>query len=96
MEESLSVLTDAKESPEDEVLVVLVKIYLVLDRMHQLRRDGEPISSPAFYMTALKMQLDAVKQQIPPHMIQNSMSLSHRITMNSLTVRRRSNTNVPP
>ncbi|KAJ5354786.1 hypothetical protein N7541_005830 [Penicillium brevicompactum] len=71
MEESLSVLTDAKESPEDEVLVILVKIYLVLDRMHQLRRDGEPISSPAFYMSALKMQLDAVKQQIPSHLIQN-------------------------
>ncbi|CAI7600837.1 unnamed protein product [Penicillium bialowiezense] len=71
MEESLSVLTEAQESPEDEVLVAMVKLFLVLDRLHNIRRDGDPISSPAFYLSALKMQLDAVKQEIPTHLMQH-------------------------
>lgn len=73
MEESLSILTDAKECPQDELLIALVKIYLVLDRVHQLRRDGEVSIPPAFYLDSFKNQLDTVKSQIPPHLQQHSM-----------------------
>ena len=65
MEESLSVLTEAKECLEDEILVAMVKIYLVLDRMYHVRRDGETINPPSFYLKTFQMQLDAVKQEIP-------------------------------
>lgn len=95
MEESLSVLTEAQESPEDEVLVAMVKLFLVLDRLHNIRRDGDPISSPAFYLSALKMQLDAVKQEIPTHLMQHSRSLSQQVSMKLLTVSPRNYTNVP-
>ncbi|CAI7619752.1 unnamed protein product [Penicillium viridicatum] len=68
MEESLSILTEAKECPQDELLVALVKIHLVLDRVYQLRRDGEIFVSLPFYLDSFKNQLDTVKGQIPPHL----------------------------
>lgn len=75
MEESLSILTEAKECPQDELLIALVKIYLVLDRVHQLRRDGEAFVSLPFYLDSFKNQLDTVKSQIPPHLLQHSRFL---------------------
>ncbi|KAJ5208791.1 hypothetical protein N7449_003170 [Penicillium cf. viridicatum] len=68
MEESLSILTEAKECPQDELLVALVKIHLVLDRVYELRRDGEVFISLPFYLDSFKNQLDTVKGQIPPHL----------------------------
>ncbi|CAI7649375.1 unnamed protein product [Penicillium palitans] len=68
MEESLSILTEAKECPQDELLVALVKIHLVLDRVYQLRRDAEVFISLPFYLDSFKNQLDTVKGQIPPHL----------------------------
>ncbi|CAI7584201.1 unnamed protein product [Penicillium discolor] len=68
MEESLSILTEAKECPQDELLVALVKIHLVLDRVYQLRRDGDVFTSLPFYLDSFKNQLDTVKGQIPPHL----------------------------
>jgi hypothetical protein len=73
MQESLSILAEAKECPEDEILIALVKIHLVLDRSYQLRRDGEVINSLSFYLSSFKAQLDAVKQEIPPHLHKHSM-----------------------
>lgn len=75
MEESLSVLTEAKECPQDELLIILVKIHLVLDRVYQLRRDGEAFISLAFYLDSFKNQLDTVKSQIPPRLQHHSMLL---------------------
>ena len=75
MEESLSILTQAKECPQDELLITLVKIHLVLDRVYQLRRDGEASISLAFYLDSFKNQLDTVKSQISPHLQQHSMFL---------------------
>jgi hypothetical protein len=73
MQESLSILAEAKECPEDEILLALVKIHLVLDRSYQLRRDGDVISPLSFYLGSFKSQLDAVKQEIPPHLHQHRM-----------------------
>jgi hypothetical protein len=75
MEESLSVLTEAKECPEDELLIALVKVHLVLDRVYQLRRDGEAFMPLPFYLDSFKNQLDTVKSHIPPHLQQHSMFL---------------------
>ncbi|KAI3210361.1 hypothetical protein CBS147311_1136 [Penicillium roqueforti] len=90
MEESLSILTDAKECPQDELLIALVKIYLVLDRVHQLRRDGEVSIPPAFYLDSFKNQLDTVKSQIPPHLQQHRVVLMYlynaEIVINELSI----------
>jgi hypothetical protein len=75
MEQSLSVLAEAKECPADEILIAIVKMHLVLDRSYQLRRDGLPINSPNFYLHSFRTQLDAVKQEIPSHVRQHSMFL---------------------
>lgn len=75
MEESLSVLAETKECPQDELLIAQVKIHLIVDKAYQLRRDGEPLSPPAFYLNALKKELDLVKSQIPPHLQQHSILL---------------------
>ncbi|KAG0159271.1 hypothetical protein PDIDSM_6793 [Penicillium digitatum] len=68
MEESLSILNEAKECPQDELLITIVKIHLVLERVYQLRRDGEAFISLAFYLDSFKNQLNTVKSQIPLHL----------------------------
>ncbi|KAJ5185208.1 Cytochrome P450 [Penicillium cf. griseofulvum] len=77
MEESLSILAEAKDCPQDELLIVQVKIHLVLDQVYQLRRDGEASVSLAFYLDAFKKQLDTVKSQIPPHLQQHRVVLMY-------------------
>lgn len=75
MEESLSILMEAKECPEDELLVSLVKIQLVMDKVHHLRRDGDGKTTSVFYTKAFQSQLDSVKNQIPQHLKQDSESI---------------------
>ncbi|KAJ5774354.1 hypothetical protein N7457_009250 [Penicillium paradoxum] len=77
MEESLSVLAEAKECSQDELLVAQVKLHLILDKVHQLRRDGEPLPSLAFYLSTFKKELDNVKSQIPPYLQQHKVLLMH-------------------
>ncbi|KAJ5499917.1 hypothetical protein N7453_008968 [Penicillium expansum] len=90
MEESLSVLTEAKECPQDELLIILVKIHLVLDRVYQLRRDGEAFISLAFYLDSFKNQLDTVKSQIPPRLQHHRVVLMYiynaEIIINELSI----------
>lgn len=76
IEESLSILTEAKECPQDELLVALVKVHLVLDRVYQLRRDGAVFISLPFYLDSFKNQLDTVKGQISPHLQHHSTLIS--------------------
>ncbi|CAI7598556.1 unnamed protein product [Penicillium glandicola] len=71
MEESLSILAEAKECPQDELLITQVKIYLILDKVYQLRRDGEAFISLSFYLDSFKKKLDTVKSQISPRLQQN-------------------------
>ncbi|CAI7653371.1 unnamed protein product [Penicillium pancosmium] len=70
MEESLQVLLDAKECPEDEVLVTLVKIQLVMDKVHHHRRDGDGQLPSLLYTKSFQAQLDSVREQIPQHLKQ--------------------------
>jgi hypothetical protein len=72
MEESLAILAEAKECPQDELLVAQVKLYLILDKAYQLRRDGGTSSSPAFYLATFRKELDTLRSQIPPHLQQHS------------------------
>lgn len=72
MEESLQILLDAKECPEDELLVTLVKIQLVMDKVHYLRRDGDGQPPPPIYTKSFQAQLESVKGQIPQNLKQDS------------------------
>ncbi|GLI82001.1 hypothetical protein PoHVEF18_010399 [Penicillium ochrochloron] len=75
MEESLSVLMNAKECPEDERLVSLVKIHLVMDKVYHLQRDGDSHHPSTFYTKAFQSQLDAVKSSIPSHLQEDTSIL---------------------
>jgi len=73
MEESLRVLEQEKEGPQDELLATLVRIQLVADKAYNLQRDEEKNITPTvFYVKSLQSQLNTVKQQIPPHLQQHS------------------------
>lgn len=74
MEESLSVLMEAKECPEDELLVTLVKIQLIMDKIYHMRRDGDNNSYSLLYTKAFQSQLESVKSQIPQRLQQDSKS----------------------
>lgn len=74
MEESLSVLMESNECPEDEILVNLVKIQLVADKVYQARRDGDDPLLARFYIKSFQAQLDIVRKQIPVHLQQNGKS----------------------
>jgi hypothetical protein len=75
MEESLSVLMNAKECPEDERLVSLVKIHLVMDKVYHLQRDGDSHHPSTFYTKAFQSQLEAVKSSIPSHLQEDTSIL---------------------
>ncbi|KAJ5678218.1 uncharacterized protein N7477_003851 [Penicillium maclennaniae] len=75
MEESLTVLMDAKECPEDELLVTLVKIQLIMDKVYHMRRDGENNTYSLLYTKAFQSQLDSVKSQIPQRLQQDKAVL---------------------
>lgn len=71
MEESLTILMDAKECPEDELLVTLVKIQLVMDKVHHARRDGDDQILSRIYIKSFQAQLDSVRTQVPVHLLRN-------------------------
>lgn len=73
MDENLQVLMDAKECPEDEILVTLVKIQLVMDKVHHHRRDSDGQLPSLIYTKSFQAQLDSVRSQIPQHLKQQSM-----------------------
>jgi hypothetical protein len=84
MEESLTVLMDAKECPEDELLVTLVKIQLIMDKIYHMRRDGENKSYSLLYTKAFQSQLESVKSQIPQRLQQDSKSTQFDLVFQQL------------
>lgn len=72
MEESLTVLAEAKESPNDELLVTLVKLQLIMDKVYHHRRDGEHQTQSLLHTRSFQAQLDSVKSQIPQHLQHHS------------------------
>ncbi|KAJ5818745.1 hypothetical protein N7474_004336 [Penicillium riverlandense] len=93
MEENLCLLEQEKESPQDELLVTLVRIQLVADKAYNLQRDEERNSAPtAFYVNSLQSQLNTVKRQITPQLQQHLnvlLNLSHtEIIINEASISR--------
>ncbi|KAJ5085829.1 hypothetical protein N7532_010600 [Penicillium argentinense] len=80
MEESLTILMEAKECPDDELLVTLVKIQLVMDKVYHLRRDGDNQAPSLMYTKSIQAQLESVKNQTPPHLKEDRSVLLHYYT----------------
>ncbi|KAJ5996867.1 hypothetical protein N7499_006820 [Penicillium canescens] len=90
MEESLSVLAEAKDCKEDQLLVTLVKIQLVIDRVYHARRDGDSLNPLAFYLNSFQTQLETVKSQIPVHLQKDKAVLMYlsnaELTINEISI----------
>lgn len=77
LDECLRVLAAEKESPNDEVLVHIVRSQLIVERASQVPRsetEDDTNSCIPFYIKALMTQLDDFKRQIPVEEQNNGMS----------------------
>ncbi|KAJ5477405.1 hypothetical protein N7539_007549 [Penicillium diatomitis] len=99
MEESLSALTNARECPEDERLVTLVKLSLVMDKAYHLQRDGDGHHAPYFYIKAFQSQLNLVKDSIPGSLRNDDSILFHiattELVIHEIAMRAPSTPNTP-
>ncbi|KAI1390648.1 uncharacterized protein F4822DRAFT_393909 [Hypoxylon trugodes] len=85
MEDSLQKLASRPESPQDEVLVAMVKAYKVQEEVAQItwrtvEPPGNPMSlkaPPAIYVKALRANLEAIKKDLPPSLQDNKVVTSH-------------------
>lgn len=83
MEECLQILAERPECPTDKILVQQVKLQLIVEKVNHcpwLREAGNAESMgapPAFYLEALKLQLQEAKRQIPIDLQQNEVVLAH-------------------
>ncbi|KAJ5581831.1 hypothetical protein N7535_000451 [Penicillium sp. DV-2018c] len=77
MEESLAILEEARECPQDELLIAQVRLYLILDKAHQLRRDAGSAHVPTFYLDTFRKELETLKNQIPAHLRQHRVLLMY-------------------
>lgn len=73
MDECIAVLAKNKERPSDAILIHLVKLQLIVENVGQASRhegyDDATASTrapPAFYLMALRAQLQDLKAKISP------------------------------
>ncbi|KAF7155365.1 hypothetical protein CNMCM5623_007436 [Aspergillus felis] len=86
MKECLEVLTERKETPNDAVLVQLVRIQLVVDKVIRRSWDesgitAECLDNPrlptSFFIQTMQQQLQSIKGRIPPELADNKVVLFH-------------------
>lgn len=84
MDECIAVLTKNKERPSDAILIHLVKLQLIVENVGQASRhegyDDATASTrapPAFYLMALRAQLQDLKAKISPEIQGNDLLLLH-------------------
>ncbi|KAF7131368.1 hypothetical protein CNMCM5793_004539 [Aspergillus hiratsukae] len=86
MKGCLDVLNERKETPNDSVLVQLVQIQLVVDKV--IRRSWDESESTAedsdvprlptsFFIQAMQIQLQSIRNRIPPELAENKVVLFH-------------------
>lgn len=80
MEDSLQKLSANPECVGDEALVAMVRTYKIQEDVAQITwRTAEPAGNstairapPAIYVKALRANLDAIKKDLPPTLLDNS------------------------
>ncbi|KAL3464601.1 hypothetical protein BJX64DRAFT_275790 [Aspergillus heterothallicus] len=85
MSECLDVLANTKATPDDAILVQIVRAQRVVDKVIRTFGNGSegvddrtnagaPLS---FYLKGLQSEVDDIRAQMPPELHQNSIVLSH-------------------
>ncbi|RHZ61461.1 transcription factor domain-containing protein [Aspergillus thermomutatus] len=86
MKECLEVLNERKETSNDAVLVQLVQIQLVVDKVirrswdeSEITADGSdvPRLPTSFFIQAMQLQLQSIRNQISPELAENKVVLFH-------------------
>ncbi|RHZ55196.1 hypothetical protein CDV55_105096 [Aspergillus turcosus] len=86
MKESLDVLNERKETPNDAVLVQLVQIQLVVDKVIRRSWDDSEFTAegsdgprlPAsFFIQTMQQQLRSIRNRTPPELAENKVVLFH-------------------
>ncbi|GAB1316133.1 Transcriptional regulator WAR1 [Madurella fahalii] len=75
MDEFLQSLSQKREWEGDDLLVAQVKIQLTLEQL--TRATSQSPDPPGYYLSALRTQLQSIKTQLPHHLQQNDIILSH-------------------
>ncbi|KXX73648.1 Transcriptional regulator WAR1 [Madurella mycetomatis] len=75
MDEFLQSLSQKKEWEGDDLLVAQVRIQLTLEQL--TRATSQSPDPPGYYLSALQVQLQNIKTQLPHHLQQNDIVLSH-------------------
>ncbi|XXH00030.1 hypothetical protein Hte_006371 [Hypoxylon texense] len=85
MEDSLQKMATNPECLNDEILVLMVRVFRLQEDIAQITwRSAEPYGNatslkapPLVYVGSLRTSLEAVKKQIPPMLADNKVVLSH-------------------
>lgn len=75
MDEFLQSLSQKKEWEGDDLLVAQVRIQLTLEQL--TRATSQSPDPPGYFLSALRMQLQNIKAQLPHHLQQNGTSSTH-------------------
>lgn len=83
MEDSLQKISADPECLNDEILVLMVRVFRIQEDIAQITwRSAEPYGNatslkapPLVYVGSLRASLEAVKKQIPPELADNSTFL---------------------
>ncbi|OJJ50765.1 hypothetical protein ASPZODRAFT_54971 [Penicilliopsis zonata CBS 506.65] len=72
MDESLRMLSESPECLGDEILVVITRLHLIMDKVGRIVRDGEnDYTAGPFYLQALRTELNVVKGKVPTYLQQD-------------------------
>ncbi|KAI1455367.1 hypothetical protein F4805DRAFT_435953 [Annulohypoxylon moriforme] len=83
MEDSLQKLATSPETPNDSLLVAMVRTYRIQEDVAQITwraadHSGNSLKAPPYiYVKALRANLEAVKQEVPASLKDNKVFLSH-------------------
>ncbi|KAI0884169.1 uncharacterized protein GGS22DRAFT_19950 [Annulohypoxylon maeteangense] len=85
MEDSLQKLAASPETPNDELLVVMVRTYRIQEDIAQITwraadhsGNSNSVKAPPFiYVKALRANLEAIKEELPASLKDNKVVLSH-------------------
>ncbi|RYP72360.1 hypothetical protein DL769_004469 [Monosporascus sp. CRB-8-3] len=85
MEESLQELADEPDWVGDQVLVVLVRVFRVLEEVSHIRWSASEFGdhaaatkpTPVYYVKALRANLEDIRRDLPPELVENRVVLTY-------------------
>ncbi|RYO76008.1 hypothetical protein DL763_010830 [Monosporascus cannonballus] len=85
MEESLQKLADEPDWVGDQVLVVLVRVFRILEELSHIRWSAFEVGdhaaatrpTPVYYVKALRANLESIRRDLPTELVENRVILTH-------------------